>query len=139
MTADMMQGVMPWLLGATILLVVGIVALVFIGRAYAPDHIHEAVEKGNVVLVRWFVLVRPDVVNAPNTYGRRPLHWAGLRGHASVVDVLLAAGADTNAKDANGCTPLHWAAGGNASVVDALLTAGADANPSSAVIVVSCG
>ncbi len=129
MTGDRMQQAMPWLLGVTIVVFGGIVALVLIGRAYALDHVHEAVENGNVVLVRWFVLVRPEVLEARDARGRTPLHLAADRGHADVAEALLAAGADANAKADDGSTPLHLAAeGGRADVAEALLAAGAAAN-----------
>ena len=32
-------------------------------------------------------------------YGRTPLHWAALHGHAAVVVAFLAEGADKDAKD----------------------------------------
>jgi hypothetical protein len=41
----------------------------------------------------------------------RPLHWAASLGHAAVADALLKAGADVNASNDEGLTPLHPAAG----------------------------
>ena len=49
------------------------------------------------------------------------------RGHPEVVELLLAAGADKEAKIGYGVRPLMYAAGnGEAGVVEALLRAGAD-------------
>jgi ankyrin repeat protein len=36
-----------------------------------------------------------------------PLHWACHKGHAAVVNELLSRGANTEAKDIQGDTPLH--------------------------------
>ena len=75
-------------------------------------------------------------VNAKDDYGDTPLHQAA-GGHyttdgdyASVVSVLIAAGADLEVKDnSGGDTPLHEAAsGGRVSVVSLLLAAGAEVN-----------
>ena len=41
--------------------------------------------------------------------GLSPLHLAAQGGHVNVMDALLAAGANVNALDARGYTPLHFA------------------------------
>ena len=52
---------------------------------------------------------------------------SGSRGQLAVVEVLLAHGADVNARDGDGYTALFWAArGGRAAVVELLLAHGAD-------------
>ena len=49
-------------------------------------------------------------VNAKeNKDGQTPLHRAATRGHANIVEILLARGADTNAKDHRGRTALDLA------------------------------
>jgi ankyrin repeat protein len=48
-------------------------------------------------------------VNAKDTYGWTPLHWAAYKGYLEVAKVLLAHSADVNAKDKDGKTPLAFA------------------------------
>ena len=63
--------------------------------------------------------------------GYLPLHLAALSGDAAVVQVLLQAGADRDARDneGQGTTPLHVACQRNrTAVIRALLAAGADVN-----------
>ena len=55
-----------------------------------------------------------------------PLHVASRRGAASVVEVLVKAGADVNTRASTGAAALHLAAGsGNAAAVEILLDNGA--------------
>jgi uncharacterized protein len=76
---------------------------------------------------------------APST----PIHQAAWKGDLEAVRALVEAGADINALDANGGTPLHWAARGGHALgphrcrgeagdrppfVTALLELGADPN-----------
>jgi ankyrin repeat protein len=56
-----------------------------------------------------------------------PLHSAASSGNAAIVDLLLASGADPNARQSGGWTPLHAAArNGDPALVERLLGAGAD-------------
>ncbi|XP_010555741.1 PREDICTED: acyl-CoA-binding domain-containing protein 1-like isoform X2 [Tarenaya hassleriana] len=48
-------------------------------------------------------------VNARDSEGRTPLHWAIDRGHLNVAEALVDKNADVNAKDNEGQTPLHYA------------------------------
>ncbi|KAK3143337.1 hypothetical protein QOZ80_4AG0299120 [Eleusine coracana subsp. coracana] len=48
-------------------------------------------------------------VNARDSEGRTPLHWAVDRGHLHTVEVLANANADLNAQDNEGQTALHYA------------------------------
>ncbi|KAL1203103.1 Acyl-CoA-binding domain-containing protein 2 [Cardamine amara subsp. amara] len=48
-------------------------------------------------------------VNARDSEGRTPLHWAIDRGHLDIAKVLVEKNADVNAKDNEGQTPLHYA------------------------------
>ena len=59
--------------------------------------------------------------------GYTPLHVAAERNPAvGIVDALLAAGADINARANDGTTPLHVAWSNHRTIVEALLRAGAD-------------
>lgn len=76
--------------------------------------------------------VFPQAQPLPRTHagssGYCPLHYAAREGHADIVQLLLAAGADPNAATRAGrATPLHRAAyTGSAAVVRLLLSGGAD-------------
>ena len=60
--------------------------------------------------------------------GDRPLHWASSFGNAEMVATLLECGADLDAPNAEGATPLHEAASKNAvGCLEALLEGGAAA------------
>ena len=65
-------------------------------------------------------------VNARNSWGTTPLHWAaGYSGDPAIIGALLAAGAEVNAQDRDGDTPLHFAARFNdaPAIIGALLDA----------------
>lgn len=53
----------------------------------------------------------PELVDAPDAEGHTPLHLAVIAGDTQLVAVLLANGADVNAKDLEGHSVLHWATG----------------------------
>ena len=65
-----------------------------------------------------------------NKHGWTPLHEAVTGGHKDIADLLIAKGADVNAKEAkNRITPLHWAVWrGRKEIVELLIAKGADLN-----------
>lgn len=64
-------------------------------------------------------------LDAADSQGLTPLHWAALTGSSRVLRRLLAAGARHEAVAADGMTPLHLAAkAGHVAAVQALLEAG---------------
>ena len=65
-----------------------------------------------------------------DTVGRTLLHRAASNNDASVTHALLAAGADPNAPNNNGETPVQWAVrySENVAAIQALTSAAADPN-----------
>lgn len=69
------------------------------------------------------------IQRAKETYGMTPLIWASKNGHESIVNDLLRAGVNVNARDNYDNTALIWASNmGHEEIVKALLKKGADVN-----------
>jgi ankyrin repeat protein len=88
-----------------------------------------------VVKCQW-VEVNADLDAGFPTQGRHPttgtcaLHWAARRGHMPTLTRLLALGADVNARDLFGATPLHAAMSSKAlAPVEALVREGVPVAP----------
>ncbi|MGH7982835.1 MAG: ankyrin repeat domain-containing protein [Candidatus Udaeobacter sp.] len=95
----------------------------------ATEDIYAAVVVGDVDKVAAFLKQDKKLVNARDTDGRTPLHWAALYGQTKVMELLLADKADVNSLDGDGFTPLHWAATFNKrGAVELLLANKADTN-----------
>ena len=63
------------------------------------------------------------------TRGETPLLWAARFGQSQVAELLIAEGADVNAKNVVGQTPLHWAAmAGHKEIIELLIAVGAEVN-----------
>ena len=52
-------------------------------------------------------------IEAKNTYGESPLHYAALNWNSPIIRVLIEGGASIEATDNKGRTPLHYATGGD--------------------------
>ena len=79
----------------------------------ALEQLQEAIESGDVSLLRK-LLNQTDLTNYPfaGTEDRTLLHLACIFGERECVVELLTAGADPNAVDGNGSTPLAAATPG---------------------------
>jgi ankyrin repeat protein len=85
-----------------------------------------AAKENNVPEVCRLLTAGADV-NAKDSKGETPLHWACRNGRVQIVKELLEHGADIEAKDNDGDTPLHWACcSGRLAVVNELLSRGAN-------------
>jgi ankyrin repeat protein len=100
---------------------------------YTEEAFTSSIENNDTLVVKLFIEAGMD----PNTalfdeddYVHEPmLNWAVRNGHAGVAQVLLAKGADVNAKDGDGRTALMQAAReGDIEIARILLAAGADVN-----------
>lgn len=69
----------------------------------------------------------PEAANVADKLSATPLHYAAIYGSADAVRILLSAGADPNARNANGATPLIYAAW-NLEKTRLLVERGADVN-----------
>eukprot|EP00999_Lentomonas_sp_LEN2_P000662 NODE_1658_length_779_cov_84.312883_g1609_i0.p1 GENE.NODE_1658_length_779_cov_84.312883_g1609_i0~~NODE_1658_length_779_cov_84.312883_g1609_i0.p1 ORF type:complete len:201 (+),score=26.91 NODE_1658_length_779_cov_84.312883_g1609_i0:149-751(+) len=79
----------------------------------ANQLLFHAVAQGDPDQVQTVVVECCADVNGLNTLGETPCHYAAMKGHATVLEVLLAYGADPNVqmkKDYGGATPLLLAA-----------------------------
>ena len=85
----------------------------------------QAAEAGRILLAAGAeVNARSD-----NPFAVLPIHSAVAGNHDEVVAVLIDSGADVNARQRHGWTPLHGAAqNGSVTSVERLLAAGADAD-----------
>ena len=89
----------------------------------APDiSIHRAVEQGNIEAVRQHLAAGTDANE--NDSIQTPLHYADTK---EIAELLIAKGANVNAKDKTGSPPLHSAVRkGQKDIVELLIAAGAD-------------
>ncbi|MGG6266749.1 ankyrin repeat domain-containing protein [Leptolyngbya sp. AN03gr2] len=79
-------------------------------RAYDIDTALEAVaERGDAAMVKTLLSVGADVNAGIDTRKRTALHHAAIWGHLEVIQLLVAAGAEVNAKAWRGETPLQVA------------------------------
>lgn len=105
---------------ATLLLI----AIATIG-CYRTPAFFDAVFRGNAVRVVRELQLGAEI-DQRYVDERTPLMWATALGHDTVVEVLIAEGADVNAADRWGNTPLMWAAAAeDATMLRRLLESGA--------------
>jgi ankyrin repeat protein len=108
------------------LLLTTIAAVLLVGCG--EPSIHDAAWDGNIDAVKKHLDAGVDVNE--DDYLGTPLQVAARRGHNAAVKLLIAEGADVNAKGGyEGWTPLRWAAGmGRKEIVELLIAEGADVN-----------
>ncbi len=91
--------------------------------------LHWAVVRGDRKDVRRLLQADAAAARRRDALERTPLHYAAMRGDPVLVQVLLVAGAEVNAKDWLRITALHLACReGDVPVAQELIRAGADVN-----------
>lgn len=74
------------------------------------DEFFDLVERGDVAGVRALVNEDASLARACGADGATALHHAAFHGHREIVDILMKAGADINARDeTHHATPMGWA------------------------------
>lgn len=95
--------------------------------AYGNTTLHHACWNNQGEVVKALIERDPASVNKRNDDGESPLLLAVRQSNLMIVELLLAAGAETDCTDIHGVMPFHVAAGkGDLFVGKALLAAGAD-------------
>ncbi len=89
-----------------------------------------AVEEGDTRRVEQLLARDPQLLHASHEDGRTAIHLAASSGQREVAALLLAKGADPNAPDRSGRTPLWCAIAGGGLAVPTLVEHGADVNAS---------
>jgi len=79
-----------------------LMAMVFAAKAAYCGPIHDAARKGDAKKVKVLLASDPKLVNDRDNNGDTPLHAAALHNQFAVVQELLDAGADVNAKNGYG-------------------------------------
>ena len=94
-------------------------------NALGETALMHAAWRGSIEAVKWLLIRGVKVDSEPMRWGA--LHYAAFAGHGAIADLLLAHGADINARSTNGSSPLMMAIyEGREQVAKQLLARGAD-------------
>jgi ankyrin repeat protein len=94
--------------------------------ACAPSP-HDLIGRGEVEKLAALLQEQPGAIEARNELGKTPLFYAVRYERRDAAELLLEHGADINAQDNTGMTPLHTATLGRRETAEWLLARGADA------------
>ena len=95
-------------------------------RPVTTPEVHNAAIFGDMPRVRSILLADPSAVNARDEFGFTALHGVAGEEQLDMARYLVERGADVNARNDKGATPLHCAA--NPKMAKLLASLGADLN-----------
>lgn len=97
--------------------------------AFAQD-IHKAASSGDYNRVKWLIEKDRAQVKIRDINNNTPLHSACQNARQNIVELLISNGADVNARNNYGRSPLHlaWREKGGARISQILIESGADIN-----------
>ena len=124
------------------LLLTTIAAVVLVGCGESMSF-HDAVSEGKIEAVKQHLATGTDV-NAKDDWNSTPLPYAARGGHIEIAELLIANGADVNARVSHdkgipGLTPLFYAARGDSSEIAELLIANDAEHVSPLTLTATCG
>lgn len=100
-----------------------LLVLALSGCAPSP---HDLIGRGDLHALETLLQTMPDAVQSRNDLGKTPLFYAVRYERRDAAELLLKYGADINAQDNTGMTPLHTATLGRRETAQWLLAHGAD-------------
>jgi ankyrin repeat protein len=111
-------------------LIVCLLLMMGAGSAAGGDEIHKAIIKGDLNKVVALLKDHSELLESKNNLGQTPLFEAASHNQLEIAELLLANGADVNARDGYGHTPLIQALWVNDhdKMMRLLLAKGADVN-----------
>ena len=92
-----------------LLTTIAAVLVVGCGKSEADHALLKAAREGNIEAVKQHLAAGADVGVKGGRMGGTPLHYAATHGHKEIVELLIAKGANVNAKNKYGTTPLDMA------------------------------
>jgi ankyrin len=99
------------------------------GKENKNEALFWASQNNQPEIAKWLIIKGGANVNAKDSYGNTPLHWAAYYCHITIAKMLLKAGANVTEKQKDGWPPLHVAAQkGHTVVVELLVKTGANVN-----------